>query len=45
MRGLSCIVIPGRGEAANREISRHNFEIPDRSAFRGSSGMTGKIKW
>jgi hypothetical protein len=32
-------VIPGR---AQREpgISRHNLEIPDRSAFRGPSGMT-----
>jgi hypothetical protein len=39
MKQFPTSVIPGR---AKREpgISPYNLEIPDRSAFRGPSGMT-----
>ncbi len=43
MTAVILLVIPGH---AKREpgISRHNLEIPDRSACRGPSGMTEDLK-
>ncbi|MGY4630271.1 hypothetical protein ACVWY3_008027 [Bradyrhizobium sp. USDA 4486] len=45
LRDDGCIGPSFRGTRSVNPESRRNFEIPDRSAFRGPSGMTGNSRW